>query len=45
MMRTLLFGEREIRRPVREVDRVPSLGPHNKKERTTTLGRRETWAQ
>jgi hypothetical protein len=30
-MRIFLFQQRERRRSVREIDRVPSLGPHNRK--------------
>jgi hypothetical protein len=43
VLRTLLFGQRARRRPVMEVSRVPSLGPHHREERATTVvGRRET---
>jgi hypothetical protein len=43
VMRTLLFGQRARRRPVVEVDRVPSLGPHHREERAVaTMGRGET---
>ena len=43
VMRILLFGQRARRRPVVEVGRVPSLGPHHREERAvTTVGRGET---
>jgi hypothetical protein len=43
VLRTLLFGQRARRRPVVEVGRVPSLGPHHREERAaTTVGRGET---
>jgi hypothetical protein len=41
VIRILLFGQRERRRPTREVGRVPSLGPHHEEERAA-VGRRET---
>ena len=41
--KTLLFGQRARRKLVVEVGRVPSLGPHHREERETTIvGRRET---
>ena len=33
VMRTLLFRQRARRRPVMEVGRFPSLGPHHREER------------
>jgi hypothetical protein len=43
VMRIFLFGQRERRRPVVEVGRVPSLGPHHREESAATVvGRGET---
>jgi hypothetical protein len=40
VMRTLLFGQRERRRPTREVDKVPSLGPCHRER--VVVGKRGT---
>jgi hypothetical protein len=37
VMRILLFGQRARRRPVEEVNRVPSLGPHHREERAAVV--------